>query len=577
MRKARAFFFVSAGVLGLALLLPRPATATWPTDSLVNVPLCTDAGMQASPRIVVDGAGGAIVTWQDTRSGKGDIYAQRISATGAVQWAANGVALCTATDYQYLPAIVSDGAGGAIVTWHDYRGSDFDIYAQRISADGAVQWTADGVALCTATREQADPKIVPDGAGGAIVTWEDYRSLTTFLDIYAQRISADGVVQWATDGVALCAAAQNQRYPAIVSDGAGGVIVTWTDYRVGEKPDIYAQHMLATGVVDPAWPTDGRALCTAANEQVVPDIVSDGAGGAIVAWQDHRKGTESDIYAQRVLAGGVVDPAWPANGRALSTARDFQFSPKLVADGAGGAIATWWDFRSLFSNDIYAQHVLASGVLDPAWPAALPLCTAAGEQLVPEIVSDGAGGAIVTWYDYRSGAADIYAQRILAGGVVDPAWPANGRALCAAAYHQVSPTIVPDDAGGAIVTWMDYRSGTNNDIYAQAVRANGELGSDASVSVPGEVALGFALDPIRPNPSRGGVLAVRFALPGKTAASLELLDVTGRRIATCEVGSFGAGWHALDLGEGQHLAPGLYLVCLRQGTDRRVARVVVLK
>jgi len=64
MRKARAFFFVCAGLLGLVLLLPRPAAAAWPTDPTANVPLCTTTNDQINLRPVSDGAGGAIVTWQ---------------------------------------------------------------------------------------------------------------------------------------------------------------------------------------------------------------------------------------------------------------------------------------------------------------------------------------------------------------------------------------------------------------------------------------------------------------------------------------------------------------------------------
>jgi len=43
------------------------------------------------------------------------------------------------------------------------------------------------------------------------------------------------------------------------------------------------------------------------------------------------------------------------------------------------------------------------------------------------------------------------------------------------------------------------------------------------------------------------------------------------------VGSFGAGTHALDLGAGLRLAPGIYLVRLTQGGNVRVTRAVVLK
>ena len=44
MHKASAFFVVCAALLGFGLLLPRPAAADWPTDPLVNVPLCTATG-----------------------------------------------------------------------------------------------------------------------------------------------------------------------------------------------------------------------------------------------------------------------------------------------------------------------------------------------------------------------------------------------------------------------------------------------------------------------------------------------------------------------------------------------------
>jgi len=76
---------------------------------------------------------------------------------------------------------------------------------------------------------------------------------------------------------------------------------------------------------------------------------------------------------------------------------------------------------------------------------------------------------------------------------------------------------------------------------------------------------------------RDATLAVCFTLASAAAASLELLDVAGRRIAAHEVGSLGAGRHALDLGEGLRLAPGLYLVRLTQGTNSRTAKVVLLE
>ncbi len=61
-----------------------------------------------------------------------------------------------------------------------------------------------------------------------------------------------------------------------------------------------------------------------------------------------------------------------------------------------------------------------------------------------------------------------------------------------------------------------------------------------------------------------------------SALRLELLDVSGRRIASLDVGARGAGPHVVDLAAHRALPPGLYLVRLAQGANVRVTRVAVL-
>ena len=432
-----------------------------------GVSLCSTTGDQYYPKITSDGAGGAIITWQDFRSSSTyDIYAQRVNASGVIQWTASGVALCAATADQYYPQITSDGAGGAVVTWQDFRSSSgYDIYAQRVNSSGAVQWTADGVAICTMTAPQVFPQITNDGAGGAIVTWNDNRAGSDY-DIYAQRVNASGAVQWTADGVAVCATVQYQFSTEITSDGMGGAIVTWYEIHSLSSQDICAQRVDASGAVQ--WTADGVDLCTATGAQVYPKITHDGTGGAIVTWRDDRSGNY-DIYAQRVNASGATQ--WTADGVALCTATGSQEFPMITSDGAGGAIVTWYDSRS-GNNDIYAQRVNASGAVQ--WTAdGVALCTATGSQERLTITSDGAGGAIATWSDSRSGNNDIYAQRVDASGAVQ--WTADGVALCAATGSQQYPTIASDSACGAIVTWHDARSGTQ-DIYVQFVDDRGRAG-----------------------------------------------------------------------------------------------------
>jgi len=116
----------------------------------------------------------------------------------------------------------------------------FTMLVTLISASVYCQWSNDpstNNAVCNFSGSQTLVQEVSDGAGGAISTWVDTRNGAQ--DIYAQRIDMNGVLQWAVDGIAICNAASDQYSPRLVSDGSGGVIVTWYDNRSGDY-DIYA-------------------------------------------------------------------------------------------------------------------------------------------------------------------------------------------------------------------------------------------------------------------------------------------------------------------------------------------------
>ena len=139
--------FILAMFLGLLAAACTNARAGWTTD---GVPLSPSAAIQTVPLIVSDGAGGAIVAWRSLLNSESNIYAQRIDANGHTLWGSGAVPICMALHDQTPFAMMPDGGGGAIVVWEDYRYGNEDIYAQRVSASGAVQWVLDGVPICTA-------------------------------------------------------------------------------------------------------------------------------------------------------------------------------------------------------------------------------------------------------------------------------------------------------------------------------------------------------------------------------------------------------------------------------------------
>ncbi|MBN2571047.1 MAG: T9SS type A sorting domain-containing protein, partial [Ignavibacteriales bacterium] len=298
-------------------------------------------------------------TWQDYRSNNGnpDVYAQRVNSSGTMLWTANGVSICNQEASQREPKLVSDNSGGAFITWYDNRAGDYDIYTQRISSAGAVQWTTNGVATCTMGTDQLKPDICSDGADGVIIVWYDFRS-TTDYNIYAQRQGPAGAIVWAVDGVVMNNnVAYAQTDPKIISDEMGGAIISWTDYRTGITADIYTQRVNSTGAVQ--WTATGVTICTAAGDQIHSQLVSDGNNGAYITWEDHRNAGNSDIYVQRIASDAALN--WSANGFAICTAGNDQQKPMIVSNGDFGALVVWQDYRSGDNFDIYINFLDTAG------------------------------------------------------------------------------------------------------------------------------------------------------------------------------------------------------------------------
>lgn len=443
------------------------AIAAWSSNSRENTPVCTASGQQGSLQIISDGAGGAIITWEDARESHFDIYSQRIDVHGNILWTKDGVPICVAPENQNRPKVISDGAGGAIITWQDMRSGNgnYDIYAQRIDANGNPQWTTNGMPVCTEINAQNSPCIATDGAGGAIIIWQDFR--TNYADLYAQRINKNGDLLWAKNGVLVCGTSGAQSAPIAVDDGTGGAIVAWQDFR-RSYADIFAQRIDGGGNV--LWEKSGVAVCTAPGHESFQVIVGNGAEGIIVAWVDTRNGN-NDVFAQQVDGNGVVQ--WSDNSIPVCTASGNQNYPTITSDGAGGVILAWWDMRSGEFN-IYAQRIdLAGNVL---WGKdGLGVCVESGIQNYVCITGDGTGGAIMVWDDNRSATFDVYAQRVDPKGLAK--WNSNGIAVSTASDTQCFPVLVGDGAGGAIIAWQDGRKKDKSywDIYAQKINSQGVL------------------------------------------------------------------------------------------------------
>jgi len=119
--------------------------------------------------------------------------------------------------------------------------------------------------------------------------------------------------------------------------------------------------------------------------------------------------------------------------------------------------------------------------------------------------------------------------------------------------------------------------------YGYQLVISGERGTTASgevwVTIPATTdadahANVFALRRIAPNPVVDR-FNVTFSLTSSDPATVELLDVSGRRVLGQEVGSMGVGTHSIELAGARHNAPGVYFLRLTQGKHEQTRRVVL--
>ena len=451
-------------LLGLSCLLLKSASAQWNSDPAVNDPVCLDTNNQVHPQIVSDGNGGAIICWTDFRHSTnniyGSVYAQRIR-NGVNQWTTNGIAVDTLTMANF-PKIVSDGKGGAIISWVDFRHSNVsnqeaDVYAQRIDSMGNKLWADSGMVVGS-VPDHTDGRIslIPDGYSGAFITWDQSGNTMNSTRIHAQHIDSTGTTLW----------------------GAGGNSIL---------------------VSSPSYSYDAFQ----------PKIARDYHGGAVICWKDNRVGDADRAYAQRLDSLGNKLWGYSDVSVCSATYSDVQ-DPDIVGLQDGGAIITWSDTRTgtfAYSWNIYAQRISSSGSLAWAYDG-VPVTNAQynGKFLWPFIAKDDSGGAFISFYDNQL-TEKLLLQHIDTSGVIT--WPDSliisptvgypGSGNLQFEEEKTMDYLTSDSAGNAVVAWTDTHS-TSSDIYLQKISISGSFLLDSAGAIMCSDTLGqsdpqVAIDP----------------------------------------------------------------------------------
>ncbi len=264
--------------------------------------------------------GNVIVSWVrdiSTFFSPRHVRANKFSPSGAPVWSGPVYVFdAVSVPIAHTPRLVGNGAGGAVIYWQ-YSGVSFDCYVQHLDAVGLELFSHNGQTVATSTaRHHLDPSLsYISETGESIVFWNERNLNQTQWGIYAQKLSATGARMWGDNGRELLPVnTVYKSFPrsAPCSDGA---MVFLNDEPTGLFDEDRVISMRLDGEGNQVWPGGIIEVSSLLSEKAHLPLTSDDSGVVELIWEDRRSGNR-DIYGQNVNPDGTLGPAISAVGPA---------------------------------------------------------------------------------------------------------------------------------------------------------------------------------------------------------------------------------------------------------------------
>jgi len=456
------------------LLCTLSAFAQWPSNPSQNLLICDHNGEQALPKIAALSEGGCYVAWQDLSSGNYDIYLQRLDADGVPQWANPcGILVSDHQQDTWLTDwdIAVDIADNCILAINDIRnGADRDITVYSIGPQQEFLWGPDGIALSNNDGFEPDPRILPMENGDVVFAWQEEDS------IHIRKLDSEGHDAFENSATITFTQANGVSIPRVAALDNNGFALSYLAQQGTQFSSpryLYVRAYNADG--SNRWVEQGIEIMNQSGIgiQMRPDLVSDGAGGVYVYWYDAR-GNVHHCYVQHIENDGVAH--WTANGVSVdASASELQMSPSAVNTGAGVVIFYQSSNTNQSQGGVQAQYLNTSG--QAQWNAnGVVIAPLAAEPCFNVKAYVQNGNYAVFYSQYAPGSQiNTLLRASQLGEAGQSTWTPAIKELCTVVSEKGRPYTCINPLNQIIATWPDARDG-DMDLYVQNINSSGSLG-----------------------------------------------------------------------------------------------------
>jgi Putative serine esterase (DUF676) len=212
------------GATNTDIYFAKRTGTTWSANIKVNGDTAT--AIQSNPRISVSSAGIAVAVWYDGRSSQTNIYSARLAA-GSTTWSTNyNITTSNTSAVKATPDVAVATDGTAWATWQDNRTGGGDIYVASLGPT-ATAWSTNTKVSDDSGASALDksPRIGLTSANLPVLAWLDGR--TTNAQVRVANRTSGGT--WNASVQVSDASAKPATGLALAVKADGGIIVAWDD------------------------------------------------------------------------------------------------------------------------------------------------------------------------------------------------------------------------------------------------------------------------------------------------------------------------------------------------------------